>query len=451
MNYAALLQRDSRRPVRVGVVGVGDFGVSLLNASRTIANLEIVLLCDRDSQRVQSFLKTMEVPRSRIKVVEDLADANDCDLDVLVEATGRAAAAATHARWAIDHGAHVVMVSKEAGIVVGPQLHRLAAQKGLVYSEVEGDQPSLLITLLGWARTLGLQVIAAGKSSEYDFVVSDKDQLKWHDRGFSNSGLLPLLALGESGWRQTWNERAERVAELGIPRRTVPDFCEMGIVCNATGLLPHRPSLSAPLLRPTELADAFQLREHDGLLSTTGCVEVFNCLRRPDEASFAGGVFIVVACSDAVTWELLRKKGHCVAKNGRTAMLSNPRHLLGIEAPISILVAAILKQPTGGLSPQPRVDVVARATRDFQQGDTLTITDESHHEVGGLAPELLPARCLTDDAPCPYYLATGQRLNRDIQDGELITVGDVEIDRTTDLWELRCEQDLMLEDQSLRT
>ncbi len=67
------------------------------------------------------------------------------------------------------------MVSKEADSVVGPYLSQRANKAGVVATPVDGDQPSLLIGLLCWARLLGLNVVAAGKSSEYDFV---------YDRGF---------------------------------------------------------------------------------------------------------------------------------------------------------------------------------------------------------------------------------------------------------------------------
>src|SRR5690606_40136341 len=49
-------------------------------------------------------------------------------------------------------------------------LAHAAAQRGMVATPVDGDQPSLLIGLITWAETLGLEIVAAGKSSEYDFV-----------------------------------------------------------------------------------------------------------------------------------------------------------------------------------------------------------------------------------------------------------------------------------------
>ena len=87
--------------------------------------------------------------------------------------------------------------------------------------------------------------------------------------------------------------------EYGVPLRTVPDYCEMGLVANATGFIPDCSEMHTPLLRPIELADAFQLESEGGLLEGEGRIDVFNCLRREDEMSFAGGVFVIV---ESLAW-----------------------------------------------------------------------------------------------------------------------------------------------------
>lgn len=96
-----------------------------------------------------------------------MKDATDVEFDVLVEGTGNPIVAAENAVLAISRGQHVVLVSKEGAVFVGPILYRMAQEKGLVYTEVDGDQPSLLIGLMSWAKTLGLEIRAAGKASEY--------------------------------------------------------------------------------------------------------------------------------------------------------------------------------------------------------------------------------------------------------------------------------------------
>lgn len=441
MNYQALFAAAGDRKVRVGLVGAGDFGTSLLAQTRDMANIEICVLCDTDQQQMKKAIVSSNANRDAIVCVTDMALANDVSFDVLVEATGNPAAATSNALQALERGQHVVMVSKEAAILVGPILAQMARERGLVYTEVEGDQPSLLIGLVSWARTLGLKVHAAGKSSEYDFVLEDNDTLNWRGQRFPGCGLQSLWSAEGESWATLIENRNSCVTRLGVPTRTVPDYCEMGVVTNGTGLIPDISTLHAPVLRPVEIADALQLKSDGGLLNGVGRIDVFNCLRRPDEASFAGGVFVVVSCEDPTTWELLREKGHVVASNGKTAMLYNPQHLLGIEAPITILSAALLGLPTGALNAKPQIDLVARTSKAFKAGDVLKITDAHHHEVAGLEPELIPAIAIGDQRACPYYLAVGQILGEDVAPGTLLTCDMLALDKSSTLYALRTQQD----------
>jgi len=441
MNYEALFSRAGDKTVRVGLVGVGDFGASLLARSRAIPNLGITVICDRDAGRMAAAVAASGIDHDEIVTTEDITDSGVPEFDVLVEATGHPQAAAAAAEWAIGRGRHVVMASKEAAIVVGPILHQLAREQGVVYTEVEGDQPSLLIGLISWAKTLGLTVTAAGKSSEYDFVIDDDDGLEWRGERRSTPGLTGLWRESGQGWGALCASRAAALKAAGLPRRTVPDFCEMGVVANATGLMPDRPDFHAPLLRPLEGADALRPKTQGGLLDGIGLIDVFNGLRRTDEASFAGGVFVVVRCDDEKTWTLLKEKGHMVSGDGRTAMLYNPQHLLGIEAPISILSAGLLGLPTGATAPRPVVDLVARTRRDFKKGEVLAITDPHHHEVDGLSPELIAAQSLVDDNPCPYYLAVDRTLLEDVPASTVLTAGMLDLDPEQPLFRLRRRRD----------
>lgn len=83
---------------------------------------------------------------------------------------------------------------------------------------------------------------------------------------------------------------------------------------------------------------------------------MFHHLRLAEEASFAGGVFVVVGCENAETWEMLAGKGHVLSRDGRTAMLYLPRHLLGVEVATSILDTAGLGRSGYGDDYRPRQD-----------------------------------------------------------------------------------------------
>ncbi len=457
MNYQALFAR-SNKIARAALIGVGEFGRSLVSQSRGIDNLDIRVLCDRDLRAAREACRRAGIPddaialsdspasarkhfdRGHCVLVEDSRLVMELPVDIVVEATGNPEAGAANAAAALAAGKHVAMATKEADSVIGPLLHRRARDAGLTYTPVDGDQPSLLLGLLSWARVLGLEVVAAGKSSEYDFVYDPQSEtVSWRDCRIEVPGLAALWHLDPDDRAGTIAKRALALAAL--PQRTVPDLCEMGLVVNASRLQPDTPSFHVPIARTVEVPDVLCPRTDGGILAERGVIDIFNCLRRPDETSFAGGVFIVVACRDATTWRTLRDKGIPVSGDLGYALLYNPQHLLGVEAPVSILSAVLLNQSTGGVEIEHRCDLVARATREFAAGEVLTITDHHHHEVDGLEPMLVQPAKATDSNPLPYYMAVERRLTRALPAGTILGCDMVEHDADSALWSLRAEHD----------
>ena len=194
MNYERLFAGFGDRVVRAGLIGVGQFGASLIAQANAIPLLSLPAICDRDVDQALAACRANGI--TDVLVCENDAEANRAleagtlvvvpdaallmklPLDVIVEATGNPEAAASSGEAAIENGKHLVLASKEAESVIGPLLSRKARDAGLVATLVEGDQPSLLVGLFTWARLLGLDVVCAGKSSEYDFVF-DPETLAW--------------------------------------------------------------------------------------------------------------------------------------------------------------------------------------------------------------------------------------------------------------------------------
>jgi predicted homoserine dehydrogenase-like protein len=455
MQFQTLFRPAAERPVRAALLGAGEFGLSLIAQSRRMEGLRIDAVFDLDPARVGKALAAMGVPHrlcasraqahaaadaGEVALCERLDDLLSLKLDIAVEATGHAEAGAAHGLAALAAGLGVAMVSKEAECVVGPALARRAAAAGLPWTLVDGDQPALLIGLVSWARTLGLPILAAGKSSEYDFVYDPADGVtRWLDLSVTAPGIARHWALGEDA-PATITARAGLLE--GLPQRTVPDSCEMTLVANATGLLPDRPDFHAPLAHTPELAEIYGLREAGGLLEKPGALDVFNCLRRPDEASFAGGVFVVVELPDRRTGDLFAGKGIPVSRDRRRALIYNPSHLLGVEAPISIMAAARLGHSILDAEYRPRIDLVARASRALPAGHLMAI-EGNRHAVPGLEPLLLPSAPAGPAAPLPYYMAVGLRLIRPVAAGAMLCFADVEAPAGSVLWSLRREQDAM--------
>ena len=290
------------------------------------------------------------------------------------------------------------MVSKEAYSVVGSYLSQHVKKAGVVAKPVDGDQPSLLIGLLSWARLLGLNVVAAGKSSEDDFVY---DRIHgtafWRGEEVTLPDFADVWVMPERGVKETVEARSEML--WAFPQRTVPDLCEMGVVCNHSDLLPDCPTFHAPHARTLEVSEILRPVDDGGILERPGTIDVFNCLRRSDEQSFAGGVFIVVERTDAATWQVLKGKGIPISRAGGHASLYNPSHLLGVEAPASVLSACLLGYGTGPPNVEHKVDLLARADRNWSTRKVLTITYQHHHEVAGLEPLLMPPAPLSEAPP----------------------------------------------------
>ena len=459
MNYQTLLARGDERAIRVGLIGVGQFGMTLLAQSRRIADVSLCVLCDTRVEPViaaceaQGFGKEALVNASsralalealehgRIVITDDSALATSLPLDVIVEATGDAEAGARNAIGAIDNGSHLVLVTKETDSVVGPVLGRRARAAGLTLTQVDGDQPSLILALLSWARTLGLEVICAGKASEYDFVADPVTGLVTADGKASPVGdLASLWTCAPQELPAQIAARARTLQEL--TQRSVPDFCELCLVANGSGLLPDKPDLHAAVARTLELPNIFRLEADGGLLSACGRLDVFNCLRRPDELSFAGGVFATVALPDRQTGRLFADKGIPVSADHHTALIYNPTHLLGVEALMSVLVAARLGTATGSDDVRPVCDVVARATMDLPAGTILN--EGRRHAIDGVAANLLSAAAAAPGSPMPYFMAAGRRLIQPVAAGDVIPFEAVEPRADSLVWSLREEQDRTL-------
>jgi predicted homoserine dehydrogenase-like protein len=432
VNYELLFDELRDRRIRIALTGAnGGFGRTFLAQCRVAPQVELSVLCDRDVEGLRATLLQMEFAPEALQVCASEADVRaaggrialvaqanwlaQAPHDIVIEATGAPETSVAIAEAALRRRVHVGMVTKETDSVVGPWLNRLALEHGVVYTTVDGDQPAALIGLVTWARVLGFDVVCAGKASEHDFV---------HDArrgGVTHAGVSRVVPGLENLWTfgtdLAATLEARRRALHEFPQSATPDYCEMNVVANSTGLEPACDALSYPLCRTSELADVFVPVEDGGILTRTGVVDVFNPLRRSDEASFGGGMFVIVRCTDRAVWQLLQEKGHVVGRSGKYACIYQPFHLMGLESLTSVYSAVLHGRASGSSSQWPHAQMLARATRDLRAGEVLTMGGHMH-EIEGVAARLLPARDAQDAAP--YYLAANRRLLRDVARGDYV-------------------------------
>jgi predicted homoserine dehydrogenase-like protein len=413
--------------VRVALTGAnGGFGRTFLAQVQAHPRLVATQLIDPDTAGVQRMLDELGAAASETTLVAS-ADAVDWSaIDVLVEATGRIDAGYEYAATAIAHGVHVIMVSKEIESLAGVALAAAAREAGVRYLPGDGDQPANLLRLLDWVERTGLEVVALGKSSEYDLVYDPTEEtVSQLGETLLAPALGELLRLGDDV-AATLDARAAAVA--GLKRSAAADSCEMAVVSLYSGAPADVERMHYPVARPDELADIYASRTHGGIRTRDRVVDVFSMLKLPGEASFAGGVFTVVRTGDPVTWELLRGKGHVVSRSGEYACIYWPYHFMGVETVLSVLDAA------DGTAPDrdPRQDTVlaARAEGPLAAGTRFRV-EGHHHEIAGVAPVIVDrdvAASVADaavPAAAPYYLLSGAVLTRDVAEGELVQLADL--------------------------
>ena len=447
MNLArGLAAREAQgRPVRVGLVGAGKFGTMILAQLRLMTGVRLVALADLDAGRALAAAERAgwsrdafapaggtnaanDVGRAgRTALVESGEIAAACELDVLIEATGHEEAGALHAYRALERGVHVVMVTVEADVVVGPYLQQLAQRNGAVYSMAYGDQPAIICELVDWARTCGFDVVAAGKGTKY----APKYRRSTPDTAFGYYGFT-----------------SEQIATGGFNPKMFNSFLdgtkssiEMVAVANATGLDVPENGLSFAPASVHELPGLLRPRSEGGILAHAGMVDVVSCVR--DDETFVDdhlrwGVYVTFTSKSEYARRCFAEYGITTDSSGRYAALWRPYHLIGLEIGVSIASAALRGEPTGAPFAGHRAEVVCATRAPMRAGEL--IDGEGGYAVYGTC---VPAELARRHDLVPLGLAHGLRLVRDVPRDHPIGTADVTFDDSSFLWKLRREQDAM--------
>jgi predicted homoserine dehydrogenase-like protein len=442
--------------VRAGIIGCGDFGATIITQSPLIPRLEIPIVADTDLEAGRSAfqragvadddiavcdspasaLLSMEAGKS--VVVQDAMILMDLPLDVIATATRVPEAGARYAYEAIQHGKHVVMVDKEADSVVGSMLKHLADGAGVVFTTDDGDQPGLLMGLVSWARGLGFEVLSGGNMHDclYDpaeatvrkngCVVKVPEEDRW---------ALERIPAGQA---QRYARTRRRVFADFRPDEECGDtICHMAVSANGTGLLPDTPVGHRSVVRFPELPEVLCPMEDGGILQTRGVIDIPAILRTQCQPDGGGGVFVVVGNVDKHSRSVMINKGLIANSRNSAMLIYRPYHLCGAETAISILCAGLLGVPTGSSEVLPRVDMAAKAMRDFKAGEVLR--DLSYNL--DLRASLIPAVSVADGNPLPFFMLEGNSLARDVPEGTVITRDMIISPRDSLLWSLRKQQD----------
>ena len=441
MSIRKFLQQNefNSTPIKVCVIGCGRFGGMIIFQIQHIPGMEVSVICDLNIKRAitvanqagiaESNLKVhssvnsinTSIKKNQVSIVDDASLAVSSDVDVVVEATGNPLAGANNAIAAIQNHKHVTMVTVETDVLIGPELTKLASENDVVYSLAYGDQPALIEEMYDWAKSLGFDVISAGKGTKhldsYRFGTPDNAYKRYGytKEGFEKANLNPKM----------YNSFLDGTKSA----------IEMCAVSNMTGLIPDVPGMHFPSACITDLPDLL-IPEYDGglLKHDNGVVEVISCLN-PDGSeikdSLRWGVFIIISIDNSYILQYIDEYGVIMNESKKYAAIYRPFHFVGMETPITISKAVLYREATG-VSVTRVADVAAVAKKNLPAGSVLD--GEGGYTTYGF---LYKADDFDKNRLVPIGLVDKVKLTRNVEKNSPITLDDIKLPKSNILFSLR--------------
>jgi predicted homoserine dehydrogenase-like protein len=440
------LRAAEGRPVRVGLIGAGKFGSMFLSQAWRIPGLHLVGVADLSPAHAHDSMRRVGWPDERFAAtsLEDAARrarsfvTDDAQamiaspfIDIVIDATGSPAAGIRHALAACEHRKHIIMVNVEADALAGPLLARRAAAAGIVYSMAAGDQPALIAELVDWARTIGFDIVCAGKGTKYlpSYHASTPDTV-WGHYGFT----VAQVAGGDFN-PQMFNSFLDGTKSA----------LEMAAVANACDLSPPDDGLAFPPCGVDDLPTILRPASAGGLLARPGTVEVVSSVERDGRPVFRDlrwGVYVVIAAPTDYVRDCFAQYGLKTDESGRYAAMYKPYHLIGLELGLSVASIATRGEPTGATRDW-RGDAIAVAKRALKAGEALD--GEGGFTVFG---KLVPAERSLALGALPIGLAHGVTLRHDVPAGQPVRWSDVRYDATSPAVGFRREMEALFRSES---
>lgn len=437
---AALDERaENGQPIKVGFVGAGRMGTGALCQIGLMRGMRAAVIADLSAERATRAYQLSGYDPEDVVIARSSGHANDLiragrpvvtesaemvpelDVDVVADATGSVELGAQLALRTIDALKHVVMLNVEADVVVGPILHRLARNAGVVYTVSSGDEPGLISEYYDRYTALGFEVVAVGKAP-------------------SSIGLFDRYATPDS--------IADDARKLGVNphflvtfRDATKTMIEMASISNYTGLVPDIRGMHGPEAGVHEIPKLFRPASEGGILNRRGVVDFARPLKHADgsidfDKSVTPGVFLVIYTANEQIREDLKYLD--VVGDGGYYIMYTPYHLVSNEIPLSIATAACYGKATIAPKHGLITEVFGAAKRPLKAGEVMDGPGGSSvyalNDLYALA---------ASQGAVPLGLLPGAKLLRDLSTDDVVTYSDVEIKKDTVLYHLRSLQDKM--------
>ncbi|RWO93500.1 homoserine dehydrogenase [Mesorhizobium sp.] len=402
---AELLQRaEQQGPITIGLAGAGQMGTDIvvqvalmpgmrigaISEVRPQAAIDAALLAGHDRSDIVQAGNAAAIDRAieagKIAVTEDLhALAAAGRIDVIIDATGNPNIGTLFALEVMKNGKHIVMLNVEADITIGRFLKEEARKAGVVYTGAAGDEPACTLEIIGFARSLGFNIIAAGKGKNNPLKID----------------AMPADYEKEAAER---NMNARMLVEFVDGSKTA---IEMVAIANATGLVPDVPGMHGPTATLEELAGVLCPREDGGVLHRKGVVDY------SIGKGVAPGVFCIIETRHP---RVLERMIDLKVGKGPYFTIFRPYHLTSLEVPLSAARAVVYKRADMEPLDHPVAEAVAVAKSELAPGQSLGMIGENDYR--GFAMTWEDARAC---GALPLGLAERAKVVKPVKTGDFLT------------------------------
>ena len=404
---------DYKKNINIAFIGCGKFISMFLSQYNQLKKIKIDSIVDLDIERaksncIKSGLKKETV--ENINFVNSLDSILNRNIEIFIEATGNPVAGTQHACKIIQAKKDIIMVNVEADVLCGKYLSDLAKENNVIYSMAYGDQPSLILEQIEWARLNGFFVTCAGKGTKYhpSFEYSTPESV-WNNYGMT----------------------ADEAKNAGMNPKMFNSFVtgdkssiEMAAVANASGLKCPVNGLTYPPVGVYDIANKLIPKDKGGHIDHEGQVEVISSIDRKKiqiENDLRWGVYIVIKAQNNYVKNCFKEYGMVTDNSGEYSAIWRPYHYVGLELAQSIYSIALDRKPTG-YTKFFNADVVSVAKKDLASGEILD-------GEGGFASRgrLVASKDSIEGKFLPLGLSDGAKTKKSIKKDEFIKIDDVEI------------------------
>ena len=415
---------NRKEPIRIAFIGCGKFVSMFLAQYNHLDKIQIDSIVDLNLNRAKKNCINSGIKQSsidKINFTNSLDNILDRNIEIFIEATGNPIIGTVHAVKIIKNKKNLILVNVEADITCGKYLSDLAKENNVICSMAYGDQPSLILEQIEWARLNGFSVVCAGKGTKYHHTF----EYSTPDTVWSHYGLT--------------KERAE--IESGMNPKMFNSFLcgdksaiEMCAVSNAADLKCPKNGLTFPPIGVYDIAKKMIPKSEGGLLDFEGQVEVISSIdfeKKDIVNDLRWGVYIVIKAQNEYVKNCFKDYGMVTDASGNYSAIWRPYHYIGLELAQSIYSIALDNRATG-LTKNYNADVASYAKKNLKKGDKLD-------GEGGFCARgrLITSEKSKREKILPLGLTDNAILIRDINKDDVIKLNDVDLNLPEDVVKAR--------------